>query len=41
VALALLLPGNWHIVVAGLVVSVLAASVLPVDDVDEGDEARA
>ena len=41
VALALILPGNWHIVVAGLVVSLLAASVLPVDAADEGDEERA
>ena len=38
VALALILPGNWHIVVAGLIVSLLAASVLPVDAADEGDE---
>src|ERR671931_303381 len=35
VALALVLPGNWHIVVAGLVVSVVAASVVPVDEADE------
>ena len=41
VTLALILPGNWHIVVAGLVVSLLAASVLPVDAADEGDEERA
>ena len=41
VALALILPGNWHIVVAGLAVSLLAASVLPVDAADEGDEERA
>jgi len=41
VALALVLPGNWHIVVAGLVVSLLAASLLPVDDADEGEEERA
>ena len=34
VALALVLPGNWHIVVAGLVVSLLAARVLPIDDAD-------
>ena len=30
-ALALVLPNNWHIVVAGLVVSVLGALVLPVE----------
>jgi 4-azaleucine resistance transporter AzlC len=41
VALALVLPSNWHIVVAGLVVSLLAASVLPVDDAHDGDEERA
>ena len=35
VALALVLPGNWHIVVSGLVVSLVAASVLPVDEADE------
>src|SRR5439155_380638 len=32
VALALVLPGNWHIVVAGLTVSALGARVLPVED---------
>ena len=32
VALALVLPGNWHIVVAGLAVSALGAAVLPVED---------
>jgi len=37
VALALVLPGNWHIVVTGLVVSAVAAWVLPLDDVDPRD----
>src|SRR2546426_6616558 len=41
VALALVLPGDWHIVGADLVVSLLAASVLPVDAADEGDGGRA
>jgi len=31
VALALVLPGNWHIVVAGLAASAAGALVLPVD----------
>jgi 4-azaleucine resistance transporter AzlC len=34
VALALVLPGNWHIVVTGLVVSVVAAWLLPLDDAE-------
>jgi 4-azaleucine resistance transporter AzlC len=38
VALALALPGNWHIVMAGLVVSVLAASLLPVDEAEPSPE---
>jgi hypothetical protein len=29
VALALVLPGNWHIVVTGVAVSALAARLLP------------
>ena len=32
VGLALVLPGNWHIVVAGLAVSALGAASLPVDE---------
>jgi hypothetical protein len=32
VLLALVLPGNWHIVVAGLAVSALGARVLPVEE---------
>src|SRR2546428_5556200 len=35
VALALVLPGNWHIVVAGLTVSALGARVLPVEAAPE------
>jgi len=35
VALALVLPGNWHIVVAGLTVSALGALLLPLDDTTE------
>jgi 4-azaleucine resistance transporter AzlC len=34
VALALVLPGNWHIVLTGLVVSAVAAWTLPLDDAD-------
>ena len=41
VALALVLPGNWHIVVAGLVVSLLAARVLPIDEADAVGAERA
>ena len=37
VALALVLPGNWHIVVTGLVVSVVAAWLLPLDAADRED----
>jgi 4-azaleucine resistance transporter AzlC len=33
-ALALVLPGNWHIVLTGLVVSAVAAWTLPLDDAD-------
>ncbi len=32
VLLALVLPGNWHIVIAGLAVSALGARVLPVEE---------
>jgi predicted branched-subunit amino acid permease len=32
VALALVLPGNWHIVVAGLVGSAVGALLLPIED---------
>jgi 4-azaleucine resistance transporter AzlC len=39
VALALVLPGNWHIVVTGLVVSAVAACVLPLDDAEPADAA--
>ena len=39
VALALVLPGNWHIVVTGLVVSLVAARLLPLDDADQQDAA--
>lgn len=38
VALALLLPGNWHIVVAGLIVSVLAASLVPLAEAELSPE---
>lgn len=41
VALALVLPGNWHIVVAGLTVSALGARVLPVEDAPEPAEPHA
>lgn len=41
VALALVVAGNWHIVVAGLVVSVVAAWVSPLDDAEPVREARA
>jgi 4-azaleucine resistance transporter AzlC len=34
VGLALVLSGNWHIVVTGLMVSVVAAWLLPLDDAD-------
>ena len=34
VALALVLPGNWHIVVTGLVVSAVAAWLLPLDEAE-------
>ena len=37
VALALVLPGNWHIVATGLVVSVVAAWLLPLDDAEPED----
>jgi branched chain amino acid efflux pump len=37
VALAFVLPGNWHIVVTGLVVSAVAAWVLPLDDADPSE----
>jgi len=39
VALALVLPGNWHIVVTGLVVSAVAAWLLPLDDAEPADAA--
>jgi len=39
VALALVLPGNWHIVIAGLAVSALGAAILPID-ASAGEEAR-
>ena len=41
VMLALVLPGNWHIVVAGLVVSVVAAVLLALDDTETSGEAEA
>jgi 4-azaleucine resistance transporter AzlC len=37
VALALVLPGNWHIVVAGLVVSAIGAAILPVAESPAAD----
>jgi predicted branched-subunit amino acid permease len=40
VALALVLPGNGHIVVAGLAVSALGALALPVDDAGADRAAR-
>lgn len=36
VVLALVLPGNWHIVVAGLVVSALGAAILPLEQAEDG-----
>ncbi len=41
VALALVLPGNWHIVVAGLAVSGLGALLLPAADAVPSEETRA
>ena len=38
VALSLVLGGNWHIVVAGLVVSAIGAVVLPVEAASTADE---
>jgi len=35
VALALVLPGNWHILIAGLAASLVGALILPVDAEDE------
>ena len=34
VALALVLPGNWHILIAGLAASLVGALILPVDEED-------